>query len=75
MVTLLGMVTEVRPVQSRKAPTPIEVTLLGMVTEVRLVQPQKAYCLISITPFGITRFVTSEPLIVKLCEQYKGLAE
>jgi beta-galactosidase len=46
----------------------IEVTLEGIVTEVRLLQPWKAYCLISVTPLGITRFVISEPPIVKLCE-------
>ena len=31
-VTLLGMVTEVRPLQSEKALCPMDVTLLGMVT-------------------------------------------
>jgi len=31
-VTLLGMVTEVRPVQALNAAIPMEVTLLGMVT-------------------------------------------
>ena len=35
---VLGMVTEVRPVQYSNAYPPIEVTLLGMVTEVRPVQ-------------------------------------
>ena len=38
-VTLLGMVTEVRPLQKEKALSPMEVTLLGMVTEVRPLQP------------------------------------
>ncbi|GHT12601.1 hypothetical protein AGMMS4956_07460 [Bacteroidia bacterium] len=33
LVTLLGMVTEVRPLQSEKAEPPMLVTLLGMVTE------------------------------------------
>ena len=37
-VTLLGMVTEVRPEQLEKASLPMDVTLLGMVTEVKLVQ-------------------------------------
>ena len=41
-VTLLGMVTEVRPLHSKKASSPMDVTLLGMVTEVRLVQLSKA---------------------------------
>ena len=39
LVTLLGMVTEVRPVQPWNAEPPMLVTLLGMVTEVRPVQP------------------------------------
>ena len=38
VVTLLGMVTEVRELQKLKAPLPIVVTLLGMVTEVRELQ-------------------------------------
>ena len=35
LVTLSGMVTEVRPEHSKKALLPMLVTLLGMVTEVR----------------------------------------
>ena len=35
LVTLLGMVTEVRELQPMKALSPIVVTLFGMVTEVR----------------------------------------
>ena len=35
LVTLLGMVIEVRPEQDSNAPSPMLVTLLGMVTEVR----------------------------------------
>ena len=38
LVTLLGMVMEVRPLQSENAPLPMLVTLLGMVTEVRPLQ-------------------------------------
>ena len=33
LVTLLGIVTEVNPKQSKKAPAPMLVTLLGIVTE------------------------------------------
>ena len=36
LVTLLGIVTEVRPLQPEKARSPMLVTLLGIVTEVRL---------------------------------------
>ena len=42
LVTLLGMVTEVRPEQSANAPPPMLVTLLGMVTEVRPEQNSNA---------------------------------
>ena len=38
VVTLLGMVTEVRELQPMKALSPIVVTLFGMVTEVRELQ-------------------------------------
>jgi hypothetical protein len=41
-VTLLGMKTEVRLLQSTNAPQPIEVTLLGIVMEVRPLQLLKA---------------------------------
>ena len=42
LVTLLGMVTEVKEEQEEKALLPILVTLLGMVTEVKKVQLLKA---------------------------------
>ena len=41
-MALLSSVTEVRPVQFRKAQSPMLVTPLPMVMEVRLVQPLKA---------------------------------
>ena len=40
LVTLLGMVTEVKLLQPEKALSLMVVTLLGMVTEVKLLQPQ-----------------------------------
>ena len=42
LVTLSGMVTEVREVQPEKAEYPMLVTPFGMVTEVREVQFRKA---------------------------------
>ena len=39
LVTELGMVMEVRPLQPSKAKSPMLVTELGMVTEVRPLQP------------------------------------
>ena len=53
LVTLLGMVTDVRPVQLWKANSPIYVTEFGMVMDVRLLQPEKAPFLIETTEFGI----------------------
>ena len=41
LVTLLGIVTEVREEQSWNAYFPMLVTLLGIVTEVREEQPEK----------------------------------
>ena len=42
LVTLFGMVIEVKPLQPEKALLPMLVTLLGMVMEVKPLQPQKA---------------------------------
>ena len=60
-VTLLGMVTEVRPEQSEKALSPMDVTLLGMVTEVRPEQPEKALSPMDVTVFGMFKYFTSSP--------------
>ena len=38
-VTPVGMVTEVKPLQSLNALSPMEVTLFPIVTEVKLLQP------------------------------------
>ena len=38
LVTLLGIVTEVKPLQPQKASLPMLVTLLGIVTEVKPLQ-------------------------------------
>ena len=37
-VTLFGMLTEVKPLQSLNAPFPMKVTLFGMVIDVNLLQ-------------------------------------
>ncbi len=52
-ITLFGMVTEDRPLQSSKAQSYILVTLLGMVTYVRLLQPEKAELPMLVTPSGM----------------------
>jgi hypothetical protein len=54
LVTLFGMVIEVRPLQPLKAEVPILVTLFGMVIEVRPLQPLKAEVPILITGDFIT---------------------
>ncbi len=42
LVTLLGIVTEVKLLQLAKALPPMLVTLLGIVTEDKLLQPENA---------------------------------
>ncbi len=54
LVTLLGMVMEVKPLQFLKAELPMYVTLLGMVMEVKPLQEEKAYW-----PMDVTEYVTS----------------
>jgi hypothetical protein len=49
LVTLLGIVIEVRLLHPEKAFVPMVVTLLGMVTEVRSVHASKAEALIDVT--------------------------
>ena len=42
LVTLFGIVIEVKPEQPEKALYPMLVTVLGMTTDVKLLQPEKA---------------------------------
>ena len=63
-VTLLGMVTAVRPLQPEKALFPMLVTLLGIVTVVRPVQFLNALLPIVVTPFGTTYSVISDPSLL-----------
>ena len=53
LVTLLGIVMEIRPEQWEKTFSPIDVTLLGIVTEVRPLQREKAPSPIDVTLLGI----------------------
>ena len=46
LVTLSGIVIEVKPVQPENALSPMFVTLSGIVTEVKSVQPENALPLI-----------------------------
>ena len=52
-VTLLPIVTEVKPVHFQKALRPMYVTLLGMDTEVKPLQPEKAPSSMSVTLPGM----------------------
>ena len=56
LVTLLGMVREVKPLQPPKAPSLMLVTLLGMVIEVKPLQPRKAYSPMLVTLLLIITF-------------------
>ena len=47
------IVTEVRPLQSLKAQSPMDVTLLGIVMDVRFLQPEKAEWPMDVTLLGI----------------------
>ena len=57
-VTLLGIVTAVRPMHFQNVKSPISVTLLGIVTAVSPVHPAKAPSPISITLLGIVTAVS-----------------
>ena len=59
-VTELGMVTEVSPEQSAKAPSPIDVTELGMATEVSPEQPEKVHEPMEVTELGMVTEVSPE---------------
>ena len=59
LVTLLGIVTEVKPLQPQKASSPMLVTLLGIVTEVKLLQSLKASLPIPVTVY-VTDLYTME---------------
>jgi len=63
LVTLSGMVMEVRLMQLAKALYPMLVMLSGMLIAVRLVQPQNASALILVTVSGIMTF--SSPSLAK----------
>ena len=51
------MVTEVKPLHSQKANSPISVTELGIVTEVKPLQPSKAFSPMEVTELGIVKVV------------------
>ena len=70
-MTLLGIVTLVRELQSWNAESPIEVTLLGIVTLVREIQWQNVLSPIEVTPFSTTMFVIQERLSYHGTSEYK----
>ena len=60
LVTLLGIVIEVKLVQPENAPSPMLVTPSGIVIEVKPVQPENACSLITTNSFGRIMLSTSE---------------
>ena len=65
LVTLLGMITEVRLLHLEKAKSPMDVALLGMLTEVRLEQLENTELLMDVIPLGMTRSFISFPFTNK----------
>jgi hypothetical protein len=59
-MTLLGMVTVVKPMQPENASRPIIFTLFGMVIDNKLVQPENAKSSILITLLGIMLFLVPD---------------
>ena len=57
LVTLLGNVSSVKPLQPLKADSPTLVTLLGNVSSVKPLQPRKAPSPMLVTLFGMTLFL------------------
>ena len=57
LVTLLGNVSSVKPLQYAKAESPMLFTLLGNVSSVKPVQPSKAESPMLVTLFGMTLFL------------------
>ena len=74
VVTLSGIVTDVRLLQPLNAEFPILVTLSGIVTDVRLRQPSNVHCLIEVISDGIVISVTSLLSIYNFAPLHKGLA-
>ena len=57
LVTELGIVTDVKPMQLQKASSPMLVTELGIVTDVKPSQPRKAYSPMLVTELGMIVFL------------------
>ena len=64
LVTLFGIVKEVKPVQPLNAEDPIPVTLFGIVIEVKPLQPLNA-----------EEGILVPPLITTVCRQFLGIHE
>ena len=61
LVTPVGMVTLVRPLQPKNAQYPMLVTPVGMVTLVKPLQPKNALSPMVMTLLGITKEVPTLP--------------
>ena len=64
LVTLLGIVMDVRPLQTRKAAHPMLVTLLGIVTEVKPLQSRKAAHPMLVTLYSLPSTVNFERIMM-----------
>ena len=58
------MVTEVKPLQSRKAQLPMDVTLLGMDTDVKPVHSLKAALPIDVTEYSTSLYVIKDGMVM-----------
>jgi len=63
-VTLLGMFTEVKPLQPSKAYLLMDVTLLGMVIEVKPVHSLKAALPIDVTEYSTSLYVIKDGMVM-----------
>lgn len=66
LLTLFGIITESKLLQSEKACSLMLVTLLGIVTELILLHSKKAYLPILVTPYSILTVLMEE------LEEYHG---
>ena len=57
LVTLFGIINEVKPVHPINAPLPIRVILFGIIIEDKPLQPLKAASAMAVTLFGIIEFI------------------
>ena len=65
LVTELGIVTDVKPLQPRKALLPMLVTELGIVTDVKPVQKEKANSPMLVTEYDAPSYVIDSGILIE----------